>query len=468
MRIRIKDFGPVAEGVVDLKPLTIFVGPNNSGKSYVATLVHSIVSAENYTFPPSGTMWERWAPADRSSKELYERAAEIVRTCNETPTLEDFLGLQERITGQMQGSFDGRLEASIMGNFGSDLPSLVRAGRDAARISVDGGFSASLSDKASVTHARDTAMDPDDRAKLEVDLYDVMDAPLPETTMGRGDAGLIAKRIVRLLTGAALGSARIAGIPSSTFYFPAARSGLIQGHKALSAAIVQNARFGGTREPRAPVLNGVASGFIAGITMLEDEPGELHNLGEEMEAEILGGRISLKEGVAGQSYEIFYSTDTSSIPLHKASSTISEVSPISLYLKHIARPGSLLIIEEPEAHLHLANQAEMAKYIVRMVRASLNVLVITHSSAIIDELSMYIQSSKANTEVRKEVGLEPIDVLKLDEVAPYFFDSAPESGYTIKEIKADTRVGIPHVDYGKVLERLFNRTARIEHETPDN
>ena len=41
-RIEVKDFGPIAEGAVDLKPLTVFIGPNNSGKSYMALLVYAL------------------------------------------------------------------------------------------------------------------------------------------------------------------------------------------------------------------------------------------------------------------------------------------------------------------------------------------------------------------------------------------------------------------------------------------
>jgi len=42
LKLEIKDFGPISSGKIDLKPLTIFVGPNNSGKSYAALLIHSI------------------------------------------------------------------------------------------------------------------------------------------------------------------------------------------------------------------------------------------------------------------------------------------------------------------------------------------------------------------------------------------------------------------------------------------
>ena len=43
LTISVKNFGPIAVGSVDLKPLTIFVGPSNTGKSYMATAVHAVI-----------------------------------------------------------------------------------------------------------------------------------------------------------------------------------------------------------------------------------------------------------------------------------------------------------------------------------------------------------------------------------------------------------------------------------------
>jgi len=40
--IEIQNFGPLRDGVIEIKPLTIFIGPNNSGKSYGALLIHSL------------------------------------------------------------------------------------------------------------------------------------------------------------------------------------------------------------------------------------------------------------------------------------------------------------------------------------------------------------------------------------------------------------------------------------------
>jgi Uncharacterized conserved protein len=43
LKVKVKNFGPVSKGEVIIKPLTIFIGPNNSGKSYISTLIHSII-----------------------------------------------------------------------------------------------------------------------------------------------------------------------------------------------------------------------------------------------------------------------------------------------------------------------------------------------------------------------------------------------------------------------------------------
>ena len=44
LKLNIRDFGPISDAHISLKPLTIFVGPNNSGKSYAAMLTHSIIT----------------------------------------------------------------------------------------------------------------------------------------------------------------------------------------------------------------------------------------------------------------------------------------------------------------------------------------------------------------------------------------------------------------------------------------
>ena len=40
--LAVSDFGPIVEANVDLRPLTVFVGPSNTGKSYLAILIYAM------------------------------------------------------------------------------------------------------------------------------------------------------------------------------------------------------------------------------------------------------------------------------------------------------------------------------------------------------------------------------------------------------------------------------------------
>ena len=42
VRIEVQNFGPLADAAVDLHPLTVFVGPSNAGKTYLATLISAL------------------------------------------------------------------------------------------------------------------------------------------------------------------------------------------------------------------------------------------------------------------------------------------------------------------------------------------------------------------------------------------------------------------------------------------
>ena len=61
-QIRFRNFGPIKDGTIKVKPLTIFIGPNNAGKSYAATLIYALNNALG---------WKRTLPS-RSRHGIYK------------------------------------------------------------------------------------------------------------------------------------------------------------------------------------------------------------------------------------------------------------------------------------------------------------------------------------------------------------------------------------------------------------
>ncbi len=78
------------------------------------------------------------------------------------------------------------------------------------------------------------------------------------------------------------------------------------------------------------------------------------------------------------------------IPLHLASSSARGVSDLYFYLKHVAQPEQILIIDEPESHLSPTNQILMARLLVFCVNSGLKVLITTHSDYLIKEINNLI------------------------------------------------------------------------------
>ena len=42
VEISVRNFGPIVEANIDLRPLTVFIGPSNTGKTYFSTLVYAL------------------------------------------------------------------------------------------------------------------------------------------------------------------------------------------------------------------------------------------------------------------------------------------------------------------------------------------------------------------------------------------------------------------------------------------
>ena len=42
LELEVANFGPIARAKIDLRPLTVFVGPSNTGKSYLAILIYAL------------------------------------------------------------------------------------------------------------------------------------------------------------------------------------------------------------------------------------------------------------------------------------------------------------------------------------------------------------------------------------------------------------------------------------------
>ena len=84
--------------------------------------------------------------------------------------------------------------------------------------------------------------------------------------------------------------------------------------------------------------------------------------------------------------------------MSNSSAMVSELAPLVLFLRGAVGPGDLLIIEEPESHLHPAAQTKIAQTLARLVRAGVYVVITTHSNWLLQQIGNLIREG----ELRKQ------------------------------------------------------------------
>lgn len=110
--------------------------------------------------------------------------------------------------------------------------------------------------------------------------------------------------------------------------------------------------------------------------------------------------------------------------LHLGSSTAKTFFGLWSYLNHLAQPGDCLMIDEPELNLHPLNQRNIARLLAELVNRGIRVVVSTHSDYMVREWGNLVMLSEDFPErdaIAKQHGLNSAQWLVADKVHAYEF-----------------------------------------------
>jgi ABC-type multidrug transport system ATPase subunit len=136
-------------------------------------------------------------------------------------------------------------------------------------------------------------------------------------------------------------------------------------------------------------------------------------------AEILGGEFVIKrEGVR------FLPKTNRNIRLtiNESSSGVRSLLDLGFYLRHVAQPNDLLMIDEPELDLHPVNQRKLARLFARLTNLGLRIFITTHSDYIIKELNTLIMlnnQSITSSLVKEKYKYKNDELLNPDKIKVY-------------------------------------------------
>lgn len=214
--------------------------------------------------------------------------------------------------------------------------------------------------------------------------------------------------------------------------------------------------------------------FMQQIRMYRSEnesDRRLDQIATDLEANTLGGVVWLAPSPADSPEFVFrpHGSDDD-VRMTRASSTVSELAPVVLFLRGVLAIGDTLIIEEPEAHLHPAAQTHVAVALARLVRAGVRVIITTHSDWLLKEIGNLMregvlaeESGEPTSETALSAALHP------REVGVWQFRHDPEEqGSTIQEIPFDRSEGVEPPEYDDVAEALYNRSANLQNKLEES
>jgi predicted ATP-dependent endonuclease of OLD family len=170
------------------------------------------------------------------------------------------------------------------------------------------------------------------------------------------------------------------------------------------------------------------------------------------------------ESIVGGIYHVDLDGNTSFTPIHSdlsldlnlSSSTVKSLFGLWFYLKHQAKVGEIIVIDEPELNLHPANQRALARLLVRLVNAGLRVVISTHSDYIVREINSLIMLNRPHRgreHLMQRYGYHEEEALNPAKVAGYVFD-----GSSIKAMDITEDEGILASTFDKIIDEL-NETS---------
>ena len=514
--IEAKNFGPIAEAKLTLKPLTVLIGPSNMGKTYMATIAYMMTN-KHTQFIQAARRAMFLTPYEAVLKKIGHRelrgiATGMVSAIEKGGNSVSLSDLPDKLQTPWR-VIAGRMFEKVVWGDAIDLGPYFAVGENIKRlIGGDGNeaickYTVRASNGAETARARIKFHESGNlrpSAKLSEFHFPMVGAAIsPSVSQMKkaldsdskfrtdGVAG-IEEIIDTMFRGDASGAAA----NLSAHFLPASRHGLLQEPPAITSIIETTPsrviadylrefntllwRLSGLRDmPTTPsdlrkrgnLIRRLGISRVSDLARfrvrLRDADLAIKTVTKKIE-EFLGGEVTVKSSDTNAPsamkppptlvYRPAEAKGKFELEMTRASSMVGEIAPLVLYLKGGIEPGDTLFIEEPEAHLHPSAQTQITEILAAMVHAGIRVVITTHSD--------WMLPSIANIVRRGELGEESEEVaLTKEEVGVWLFERGKKGGSTTRELKFDAPPGSG--DRGYIPDNLRDLSNNLHNETAD-
>lgn len=445
--LHVERIGKIAKADIRIAPLIFFIGDNNSGKSYIMTILWGLLFLGKNLFP-----------ARPSDSRTYRRCEDWLREHVDKESLLDdavialYLDWFNELLSQRKKDFLHHLFNHVMESGKMEVRDyrqkkpLKLHFREGRRYAFHAG--SDISFPQSETYTREELLRMNTYICWNLLMGDIA-APLYTPVM-RG---------------------RRNGEP---VYLPASRTGFMLTYKQLLEQSIQ-ANFSQTAVGDRGALTLPYVDFLQLITKFESPRANAlaDHLMPFLETYMTDGSFKIKRTILPD-FQYTPKNVATDMPLYITSSVITELAPLALLLQSGIN-FKTIIIEEPEAHLHPALQKRMAQFIVRLVNNRKSVWVTTHSDTVLQHVNNMLKLAKRPPAERKQLmerfDYEAVDLLQDRQVRMYQFskeseelrDPAEQGKTVVQELKPQ-KYGFEVPSFNDALERILDEVYAFQGE----
>lgn len=436
----IEDFGKTKKAEIDISPLTLFVGDNNSGKSYLLSLIWGIYTAEDESDIFRGLL--ELLKDDHA--ETYEQLCDFVLKAEEEN------GQEIKISSQLFAELLNELlernkDKFVAGIFNSEQMTIGKLA-----VVVEPEFEVTI--EGQKIEKRVSIFCKEGSFGVIISLDDI--------TENYSDIAKIifCNTMLWLLKGNA------AFHSFNTVYLPAARTGFMLAKNVINKVSRQIA-YDMTGMKDRGEIQPFTKPIIHFLDMLEglslEHKTEYGEIVKWMETSMAHGRIQYGNEMNGQEIRYLPSGCEESLPLRTTSAVVTELTPLLLLLKY-RRSLQAICYEEPEMCLHPRLQQEMGKLLIRLVNHGLYMVATTHSDILVQHINNMcrVKALGSPKELLEKLGMSEEDAIDIQDVAIYQFTDLGEYSIVEKLIPKDGEFQVK--TFYDALTEILEQTSEVE------
>ncbi|MDP2363964.1 MAG: AAA family ATPase [Ignavibacteria bacterium] len=413
MKLIFENLGAVEYAEIELSELTVVCGENNTGKTYVTYLIYCLL-----------TTWRKFIDIDLKRDLLSLRRNGVVKIDLQVKVADPWSELCEEALKRFLNTFP-EMMASKSELFSDlsvrlDIPlGLVWKEREFKNElrSAKGNLLVTMTKPANSVELELVALKSDElSAQSMVSLGEFIEERLFDMMLAEAIPDVFIASTER--TGATTFRKQLNLATSNILEL------LSQSHKEGADSITPDRVFEtiyGRQDYALPVRRNVQ--FVNQLPDTNSEDGELYKsapgLLKRFENIVGGTYATNKDGVT-----YFQPSGTKlKLGLGEVSSSVRSLLIVWYWLKHFAKKGDMLMLDEPELNLHPANQRRLARFIVALINHGVKVFITTHSDYIVKEFNTLIMFNQGDQQLdavrNKYKEYLPEDRLAYDKVSLY-------------------------------------------------